>query len=49
MIEEKLQMLKHTMQLVVSSLGPRDWLSIMTFLTVASAKRLLLQQMSRQG
>ncbi|URD84363.1 hypothetical protein MUK42_05782 [Musa troglodytarum] len=38
---EKLRILKHAMQLVVSSLDLGDWLSIMDFSGVTSAKRLL--------
>lgn len=37
MIWEKLRMVKHTMQLVVFSLGPGDRLSIMAFSIIAGA------------
>ncbi|THU73930.1 hypothetical protein C4D60_Mb04t28040 [Musa balbisiana] len=50
MMAEKLQMLKRSMRLVVSSLGPVDRLSVVAFSAAAGAKRLIpLRRMSRQG
>ncbi|URD80390.1 hypothetical protein MUK42_05780 [Musa troglodytarum] len=48
MRREKLRMLKRVMRLVVSFLGPRDWLSLINFLGAISAKRFIsLRWMSR--
>ncbi|URD96410.1 zinc finger family protein [Musa troglodytarum] len=50
MMAEKLLMLKRSMRLVVSSLGPVDRLSVVAFSAAAGAKRLIpLRRMSRQG
>ncbi|CAL9155391.1 unnamed protein product [Musa hybrid cultivar] len=50
MMAEKLQMLKRSIRLVVSSLGPVDRLSVVAFSAAAGAKRLIpLRRMSRQG
>ncbi|WOL19343.1 hypothetical protein Cni_G28141 [Canna indica] len=50
MTGEKLHMLKHSMRLVISSLGPADRLSMVAFSVAAGAKRLLpLHRMSRYG